>query len=163
MSTLSSSYPSDLLARINPEMWDIIRQIETRISAGTRLVMSSMLVKSIAMETPDENTKSELNQVGKALFNSGLKAMSYEDDIWYCGTPYPHLPFSNNLSVTYRRDEEEREKLIAWLLHFHTGDPQLYNHWRGNLLISLSNSIPSKELSNRLSQIGHQMNEQNIR
>lgn len=53
-------------ALINPTVYDIIRKICTRWSDGTRLVMSAMQIKSIAMETADEKLNQHRTRLEKA-------------------------------------------------------------------------------------------------
>jgi hypothetical protein len=76
-------------ARLNPAIYDAIHPQGPVLSEGTRNVMASMVIKSIAKKINDPNAATELQWVGRSLFETGTQSMSYEDDDW-CGTPYPH-------------------------------------------------------------------------
>ena len=76
-------------AKLNPAIYDAIHPQGPVLSEGTRNVMASMVVKSIAKNVKDLDAAKELQWIGKSLFETGAQSMSYEDDDW-CGTPYPH-------------------------------------------------------------------------
>lgn len=86
MNLTSKTVSLVFLARFNPQMWDALIPHSPYISEGTRHLMASMLIKSIAKEVTDSNIAMELHRVGKSLFDAGSKSMIYDDEL------FPHPP-----------------------------------------------------------------------
>ena len=76
-------------ARLNPAIYDAIHPQGPVISEGTRHVMVSMVIKSIAKQVNNPTIEKELQWLGKSLFETGIQFMSFDYDDW-CGTRVPH-------------------------------------------------------------------------
>jgi len=146
-------------ANINPEIWDVIRQIGTRVSEGTRQVKAAMVIKALAMEIKIAETRLKLNEVGESLFADGVMAMSYKEDLWYCGTPYVHSPipqprpgFNNHANGPL---EERFKEYLTEVMDL--SRPDYYS----KVLYALANVIKQEELSDRIRKIADAIDEQN--
>ena len=77
------------LARMKPELWEILFPHVPKVSEGTRDVMASMIIKNIANEIDDPNISERLHIIAKPLFESGKTSMTYEIDDWCPTRPKP--------------------------------------------------------------------------
>ena len=138
------------LAHSNPRIWEIIHPHVPKVSEGTRNIMASMLIKSIAGNIKDAGISKKLNEIGKGLFNAGSKSMSYDDDDWCPTRPRPH--FGPGPSPD------------PWIMIF--GEEVMLNpqplpphekNYYGALVSQLAEAISVKDISSQLRNIGESL------
>jgi hypothetical protein len=91
------------LARYNPRLWELVHPHEPVLSVGTRHVIVSMAIKSIAKEIKDPNIAKELQRASKGLFDAGVQSMSYDDDDWCPVIPRHHFDANGPSSEPWLR------------------------------------------------------------
>jgi hypothetical protein len=90
MSMLSTTVALAFLARIKPEIYDALIPHVPSITENSRNMMASAVLKSIAEKVEDADIAKELHQLGKSLFEDGIKEVSYDDSIYPWPYPKPH-------------------------------------------------------------------------
>ena len=141
------------IGKINPAIYDVIFPHGPVFSVGARDVMAAMLIKSIAREVKDVRVAQELDGLGKKLFATGTKTMSYTDDDW-CGTPWPHPvgPQQAPWSI-------DPGSLVGFNPQ---PDPPGVNYY-GALLVLLADVISVKEIGTALKKTGTALMEKTIK
>lgn len=135
----------EYVARLNPAIYDAIHPQGPVLSKGTRNVMASMVIKSIAKKVNDSNAVKELQWVGRSLFENGAQSMSYDDDDW-CGTPYPHR-FGPHYQAEFLNFGEEV------MLNPQPLPPHEHAYY-GALLIMLADAVSMERAKDVLRNIG---------
>lgn len=148
-----------IMSRLNPQMMDALIPHGPVISTGTRHVMASMIIKSVANSLTAGSARTELEGAGKKLFDSGVQTMSYDDDGW-CGTPYPHrfphifepvpVPWIFNLG---------REELMLNPQPLPPDEKAYY----GSILTLLADAVTLEGMPEMLKKIGASMMEKSSR
>jgi hypothetical protein len=149
------------LARINPDLWEIIFPHVPRVSEGTRNVMASMIIKNIAREIDDQKVSERLHDIAKPLFDSGTKSMVYEIDDW-CPTrpkPIPGWPHhSLDLPSQFFSPQPEPWRFSSLgdelMLNPQPLPPKEKNSRYGALLTLLAESFSTNDVANDLREMG---------
>lgn len=135
------------MARLNPKLWEIIHPHVPKVSIGTRDVMAAMVIKAIVPEINDVKIAKELQAMGKRLFTTGVKSMSYEDDDWCPTRPRP-VPFPDPIPWASLFGGFEEVLLNPQPL------PPRDQTYYGGLLIVLSEAVAQKEIAASLQKMG---------
>jgi hypothetical protein len=147
MSLSSKTAFLSYLARLNPRLWEIIHPHVPKVSIGTRDVMASMIIKAIVPEITDAKMAKELQAMGKRLFTSGTKSMSYDDDDWCPTRPRP-IPYPDPIPWTSLFSGIEDVMLNPQPL------PPREQTYYGGLLSVLAEAVSQKEIATSLQRIG---------
>lgn len=150
------------LAHFNPELWEIIHPHEPLLTEGSRHVMASMVIKSIAKEVTDSNVAKELNSVGKSVFDSGVKSLSYDEYFEPWG-PHPRPNYLEDL-IKFGPSPEPwywvftREEVM---LNPQPLPPHEQSYY-GGLLFMLADAVSAENTAEVLRKIGTSLMKQSI-
>jgi len=137
-------------AKLNPAIYDAIHPQGPILSEGSRDVMASMVIKSVAKRVNEPSIEKELQLAGKNLFEAGLKSMSFEDDDW-CGIRVPHR-FYPQPQPSFLNFGEERMLNPQPL-------PPREHVYLGALLTMLADAVSVENVRDALRRIGTSMME----
>jgi hypothetical protein len=132
-------------ARLNPAIYDALHPQGPVISEGTRHVMASMVIKSVAKQVNETTIKKELELLGKSLFDTGTQFMSFDNDDW-CGTRLPHH-FSPHQQPSFLNFGEEV------MLNPQPLPPHEHVYY-GALLTMLADAVSVEKVQHALRNIG---------
>jgi hypothetical protein len=79
-----------LLAKINPEILEMIHPKGPKYSRGALDVFAAQIIKAIIPSVKKSALKSKLNKIGKELFDAAKSKIDYVDDL--CPFPFPSSP-----------------------------------------------------------------------